>query len=50
MKEYKRKNVPFDPNNEEEKKLYEWLQKLPHGTFASQTKAYWLKKMKEEKK
>lgn len=45
-KEYIRKNVPFDPMNEEEKKLYEWLQTLPHGQFAERTKAFWLEQMK----
>ena len=48
-KEYLRKNVPFDPTNEEEKKLYDWLQTLPHGKFAERTKEYWMEQMKKDK-
>lgn len=50
MAKYVRKNVPFDLSKEEEKELYQWLQRLPHGKFSEVTKAYWLKKMKEEPK
>lgn len=50
MKKYLRKNVPFDPENEKERELYEWLQKQPHGKFSEDTKEYWMKIMKEEKK
>lgn len=50
MKKYERKNVSFDLSKDEEKELYEWLQKLPHGQFSAETKEYWMKKMKEERK
>jgi hypothetical protein len=50
MANYVRKNVPFDLSKEEENELYEWLQKLPHGKFSEDTKEYWMKKMREERK
>ncbi len=40
-KDYLRKNISFDMLNEEEKKLYEDLQKLPHGEFNKRTKLFW---------
>ena len=49
MKKYLRKNVPFDPENEEEKELYEWLQSLPYGQFSELTKHYWKSKMDIDK-
>lgn len=48
MKKYIRKNVPFDPDNKEEKELYEWLQKLPHGLFSAETKKYWFERMMKD--
>ena len=48
MKKYIRKNVPFDPEDEREKKLYEWLQQLPHGKFSAETKKYWFKEMEKD--
>ena len=41
MKKYIRKNVPFDPEDEREMQLYEWLQQLPHGYFSELTKKLW---------
>lgn len=42
-------NKPFMLNKDlqDEKKLYEWLGKLPPGQFKQETKAYWMKKMRE---
>lgn len=48
--EYKRKNVTFDLDNEYERKLYEWLTTLQHGTFTEETKSYWMKRMNESNK
>jgi hypothetical protein len=48
QKKYKHKSLTFDPKNEVELELWEWLRKLPHGTFAEETKQYWMDKMKEE--
>lgn len=49
MKKYERKNVPFDLTKGDERELYEWLQKLRHGQFSEETKAYWMKKMRRGK-
>jgi hypothetical protein len=35
---------------EEQLKLWEWLQKLPHGKFSQDTMAFWTDKMKESEK
>lgn len=49
MKKYLRKNIPFDPESEEEMKLYQWLQRLPHGYFSEMTKKFWKDAMKNNK-
>lgn len=36
--------------SEEELKLWEWLQSLPHGKFSEDTKQYWMERMKEDGK
>lgn len=45
---YISKQVSFTRDNDEEMRLYKWLQKLPHGQFSAETKNYWLSKMKGE--
>lgn len=47
-KKYKHKSLTFDPDDKKEMKLWEWLQKQPHGKFAADTKKYWMNKMKED--
>lgn len=46
----KRKAIVCDMNKPDEKKLWEWLQSLPHGKFSEYTKKFWIDKMKEENK
>lgn len=43
-------NKPFllDLNKPDELELYEWLRKQPKRRFKQETKAYWMKKMKED--
>lgn len=45
-------NKPFMLNldDPEEKELYEWLKNQPKRIFKQETKAYWLKKMEQEKR
>lgn len=42
-------NKPFMLNldDPEEKELYDWLKKLKAREFKQDTKAYWMKKMRE---
>lgn len=49
-KDSKYVNKPFmlNLNIPEEKELYEWLKKQQKRRFKQETKAYWLKKMKED--
>lgn len=39
------KTIKFNLDKPDERELWEWLQKLPHGTFSEETKQHWHKKM-----
>lgn len=45
---YIKKNVVFNPDNEEDMELYKQLQALPHGDFSSRTKELWKKELCKE--
>lgn len=45
---YIKKNVVFNPDNEEDMELYKQLQALPHGDFSFRTKELWKKELCKE--
>lgn len=47
-KKYKHKSVTFDPKNEQDMALWNWLKSLGHGEFVKRTKEYWLEQMRKE--
>jgi hypothetical protein len=44
------KSIRFNLDDEEDRKLYEWLSHLKRGEFTEQTKEFWIAKMKESEK
>lgn len=46
MKNSLLKSIRFNMDDEEDRKLYEWLSQLPRGAFSEGTKGYWLDRMK----
>lgn len=44
------KTIKFNLENPDERALWEWLQKQPHGTFSEVTKTFWNLSMKSGSK
>ena len=44
----KTKTIKFNMDKQEDRELWEWMQKLPHGSFSTLTKEYWINKMNEK--
>jgi hypothetical protein len=42
------KTIKFNMDDPVKRKLWEYLERLPHGTFSEETLAYWMEKMKEK--
>jgi hypothetical protein len=42
------KTLKFEISDQKEKELYDNLQRLPHGKFTEETKAYWRKRLLKE--
>jgi hypothetical protein len=45
----KTKTLKLNLDAPDERILWEWLKRLPHGDFSHKTKRYWLEQMKKEK-
>jgi hypothetical protein len=44
------KSIRFNLDDEDDRKLYEWLSHLKRGEFTELTKEFWKDKMKESEK
>lgn len=44
------KSIRFNLDDEDDRKLYEWLSHLKRGEFTEQTKEFWIDKMKESER
>lgn len=44
------KTVKWDISRENDLKLWEYLQTLPHGMFSTETRKFWTRHMKEREK
>lgn len=42
------KTIKFNLERQDDRALWEWMEKLPHGQFSESTKNYWLSRKKVE--
>lgn len=48
MSVYLHKSVTFRKDDEQDKKLHEWLRTIGHGEFNRKTKEFWVEMMLKE--
>lgn len=49
MPTYRNKTIKFNMDDEKERELWEFLEKLPYGTFTLLTKLHWELRMENNK-